>query len=196
MTKNQSPDSLDALLDEASGTLRSMLERAHAAGYQEGQAAAAQHILAAAKGMAEGGVAALAQSIRPKTPMAYAGGHSNAADNRRFPYGAVANAFRAALRRAAIYGLNRMELIERVSEELGQSVAGMNHADTIKRLKRTGELQVDNGIYKAGPTLRLDEAEGAPSGTTSAGAPEADEGIRPSSEASAIDLYGPRAEPA
>lgn len=30
----------------------------------------------------------------------------------------------------------------------------MNHVDTIKRLKRTKELVVEHGIYKAGPALK------------------------------------------
>jgi hypothetical protein len=88
--------------------------------------------------------------------------HPNAAEARRFPYGAVTNAFRAALRGAGPWGLNREDLIGKASEILEADVGGMDHRDTFKRLKKSQEMRIENGRYFAGPKLAGRKENGAP----------------------------------
>lgn len=81
--------------------------------------------------------------------------HPNSAEARRFPYGAVANAFREALlsSTAKIFGLSRDDLIAQAGRILGQDISKMNHIDTLKRLKKSGDMVVVNGRHKPGPNL-------------------------------------------
>jgi hypothetical protein len=61
------------------------------------------------------------------------------------------------------WGITHDELIKRVSEILQSDVSDMDHRDTIKRLKRAGDLFVQNGRYYPGPNLNASKKDEAPS---------------------------------
>ena len=95
--------------------------------------------------------------------------HPNAADARRFQYGAITNSIRASLQRAGAYGLSLDDLIGLVSEKLGQAVTAADLRDTLKRLKEKDELRVENGKHRAGPNLKPLNENGAASAAPDAG---------------------------
>lgn len=179
----KTPTIPDALLAEASEAVIKALQRAFDEGYERGRLDAVNRVMAAAQGIATGPIEAMARGYDvPKSLIGGAGGggekvHPNAAEKRRFPYGAVAEAFRTALKRAGPFGASRDSLIEWVSQILGEDVSDMNHRDTLKRLKKSGHLTMRAGRYFAGPALLGQNENGA-----AEAAPDADEGATSSND--------------
>lgn len=163
MEQNRRTESFTTEARSLSAQIADMVERAYAAGREAGLAEATERVLAAVRGVSvpEGNVE------RKENEGASIGEnetHPNSAEARRFPYGAVANAFRMALRQNSFIGAKREVLIGKVSDILGEDVSDMNHIDTIKRLKKKRELVVENGLYKAGPGLSRNETKEASGG--------------------------------
>ena len=168
----------ESIYGSAEKAFRDAIQRAFEAGYTQGQTDAAARMMAAAQGLTGGRTIDFSRAA-PETSRKTESGsasHPNAADNRRFPYGAVSKAFRGALTRYGSYGLTRDELIERVSELLGQDVSDMKHRDTLKRMKLSNELRQANGKYYPGSALTgLNEngaAEAAPDAGEAATSPD------------------------
>ena len=153
MTYERVPDSVLADINGVSEQIRILMGRAYAAGDADGGSEATERIMNAVRGVAAP-KPVFEQKANKERSTKENETHPNSAEGRRFPYGAVANAFRSALRQVAYIGAKRDVLISKVSDILGEDVSDMNHVDTIKRLKRTKELVVEHGIYKAGPALK------------------------------------------
>ncbi|MHA4838649.1 hypothetical protein [Sphingopyxis sp. MSC1_008] len=161
MAYDRIPDSILVDINGVAEQIRILMGRAYAAGHADGLGEATERIMNAVRGVASP-KPLYEQKENDERSIKENETHPNSAEGRRFPYGAVANAFRSALRQVAFIGAKRDVLISKVSEILGEDVSDMNHVDTIKRLKRTKELIVANGIYKAGPALKRPDTPDTP----------------------------------
>lgn len=153
MAYDRIPDSVLSDIEGVADQIRILMGRAYAAGHTDGVSEATERIMNAVRGVAAPKPIPEQRENEVRSAKENET-HPNSAEGRRFPYGSVANAFRSALRQVAYIGAKRDVLISKVSDILGEDVSDMNHVDTIKRLKRTKELVVEHGIYKAGPALK------------------------------------------
>lgn len=154
MDEITAPDSLNADIEAATQRLESAIKEAYLNGFAAGVAAANK----AYESSLERSLSSsqLHEHDKNETSVPEKNKrHPNSSSERRFAYGAVANAFRIALRRGSYIGATRDGLIAKVSEILGEDVSDMSHADTIKRLRRADELVIDRGLYKAGRALKM-----------------------------------------
>jgi hypothetical protein len=118
------PESLRVMIEKSlRETLDKVIQEAFNAGYLKGADDVTQRVVAAAKGGAPASSQPPAARVRLEVSPAVSGStvdhvremHPNSADARRFPYGAVANAFREALKRAGVFGQTHADLIKMVS---------------------------------------------------------------------------------
>lgn len=148
----------ESIADEASDHVRRLIGEAYDAGYAAGSAAVADRIMQAA--LAAGSTVKPAPAVsaseaaeqqpalkRRRTA------HWNSSDVRPFPYGAVSNAFREALRQAPEAGLSKDEFFEAAGKVLNADMATVKYRDTFKRLKESDEMRVVNGRFYAGAGL-------------------------------------------
>ena len=182
---------LQKIIDSIGEPLQLAIKNAFEAGYRAGEAAAIDRILKAA------GQATSAQpTVQTRTFVmgdANQKAHWNSSEVRPFRYGAVANAFRQAMRKAPAHGMTRDELLEEAGRSLNAPPNVIKYRDTFKRLRESNEMLFSNGRYFAGPGLigRSQNENGALI-DKSESAPEDEGGATPSNEsqASLDDLLG------
>ena len=173
---------VSAIVREADEFHRALLERAYEQGFKSGFAEAQRRILEAASITTTVTVAkSVAKPARlGRKPRA----HPNSSDARRFPYGAIANAFRSALLNRSGAGITTDEMIRAAAADLGIPAANIKHRDTIKRLREKNEMVTRNGLHFPGPALTAASQNG--NGAAKA-APDADE-VDASSNRPELDL--------
>ncbi len=168
---------LNDLVGSLSEPLRAAIRSAYEAGYRDGNLSAFESILKAAKGIVPAPLgdfmgtpqpSVRAKAARPKV-------HWNSAETRPFRYGAVAGAFREALRMSPAMGLSKEELVETASAILEADPSTLKYRDTFKRLRDGDEMLHRNGRYFPGPGLiggvqnENVAPNGKPAGATEAG---------------------------
>ena len=173
---------ISGIVREADEFNRALLERAYEQGFKNGFAEAQRRILEAASITTT--VAVAKPVVKPARSGRKPRGHPNSSDARRFPYGAIANAFRAALINRSGAGITTDEMIRAAAAALGIPAANIKHRDTIKRLREKNEMISRGGLHFPGPALTAASQNG--NGAALA-APDADE-VEASSNRPELDL--------
>ena len=117
------------LVGEADDFLRALLERAYEQGYKSGFNEAQRRILEAASATTLMGASITTARPVKENPTV----HPNSGEARRFPYGAIANAFRSALLRSTAAGISTDDMLRAAAAELGIRAVDIKHRDKIGR---------------------------------------------------------------
>lgn len=173
------PSPVSAIIREGEVFNRELLERAYDQGFKAGFGEAQRRILEAATVATSLSVAPAVVAQRPARGRATrkSRAHPNSSAQRRFPYGAIANAFRKALLHRSGAGITTDEMIRAAATDLGISPNDIKHRDTIKRLREKDEMVTHGGLHFPGSALLADaqNGNGAQNGQA-ASAPSAGEG--------------------